>query len=196
LNDEEKWSARPKYEYLICLKNGQKVREAEAPPTSEWIWEPGQNGKNRPKKERVQVGTEHVPFFQLASMAQTRACAKVLRNVLAWVVVLAGYKPTPAEELPHAEEKPNGSAPAAPPPAEPTRASEGPKDFSGADAARTPAAPAASSAEPQDTRIRCKCGEVARYYKGISKKTKKEFEGYFCPKPQDDKSRCDFAEFL
>jgi hypothetical protein len=40
------------------------------------------------------------PLFQLRSMAQTRACAKVLRNVLAWVVVLAGYGATPAEELP------------------------------------------------------------------------------------------------
>lgn len=40
-----------------------------------------------------------VPMFQLRSMAQTRACAKALRNVLAWVVVLAGFKPTPAEEM-------------------------------------------------------------------------------------------------
>lgn len=39
------------------------------------------------------------PFFQLRSMAQTRACAKALRNVLAWVVVLAGYNPTPSEEM-------------------------------------------------------------------------------------------------
>lgn len=39
------------------------------------------------------------PLFQLRSMAQTRACAKALRNVLAWVVVLAGYIPTPAEEI-------------------------------------------------------------------------------------------------
>ncbi len=39
------------------------------------------------------------PLFQLRSMAQTRACAKVLRNVLAWVVVMAGYRPTPAEEM-------------------------------------------------------------------------------------------------
>lgn len=39
------------------------------------------------------------PLFQLRSMAQTRACAKALRNVLAWVVVLAGYKATPAEEI-------------------------------------------------------------------------------------------------
>jgi len=39
------------------------------------------------------------PLFQLRSMAQTRACSKCLRNVLAWVVVLAGYRPTPAEEM-------------------------------------------------------------------------------------------------
>lgn len=39
------------------------------------------------------------PLFQIKSMAQTRAAAKALRNVLAWVVVLAGYAPTPAEEM-------------------------------------------------------------------------------------------------
>lgn len=39
------------------------------------------------------------PWFQLASMAQTRAGAKALRNLLSWVVVMAGYKPTPAEEV-------------------------------------------------------------------------------------------------
>jgi hypothetical protein len=39
------------------------------------------------------------PLFQRASMAQTRACARVLRQVLGWVVVLAGYRSTPAEEL-------------------------------------------------------------------------------------------------
>src|SRR3990167_510149 len=32
-------------------------------------------------------------------MAQTRAGAKALRNRLSWVVVLAGYKSTPAEEM-------------------------------------------------------------------------------------------------
>ena len=39
------------------------------------------------------------PLYQLRSMAQTRAQAKALRNVLAWVVVMAGYAPTPAEEM-------------------------------------------------------------------------------------------------
>lgn len=57
---------------------------------AKYAWE---NGK------RTKVGEEKVPLFQLRSMAQTRACAKALRNVLAWVVVLAGYKATPAEEM-------------------------------------------------------------------------------------------------
>jgi hypothetical protein len=39
------------------------------------------------------------PLYQLRSMAQTRAQAKALRGVLAWVAVLAGYNPTPAEEM-------------------------------------------------------------------------------------------------
>lgn len=37
--------------------------------------------------------------YALRSMVQTRAMAKALRNVMAWQVVLAGYKPTPAEEM-------------------------------------------------------------------------------------------------
>ena len=41
----------------------------------------------------------HKPLFQISSMAQTRAQAKAFRNTLSFVVVLAGYKPTPAEEL-------------------------------------------------------------------------------------------------
>ena len=39
------------------------------------------------------------PIFAIRSMAQTRACAKALRQVYSWVVVLAGYKPTPADEM-------------------------------------------------------------------------------------------------
>ena len=71
LNDEEKWNLRPKYE-----------------------WRDGPTGR-----DKIKVGEEPVPLFQLKSMAQTRACAKTLRNVLSWVVVLAGYRPTPAEEM-------------------------------------------------------------------------------------------------
>lgn len=89
LSDEPKWSTKPKYE-----------------------WRDKEGGGGR---EKVQVGEENVPLFQLKSMAQTRACAKALRNVLAWVVVLAGYRATPAEELDSsmergaAEAKPAGS---------------------------------------------------------------------------------------
>lgn len=41
------------------------------------------------------------PAFQIASMAQTRASSKALRNVLGWVLTLAGadIKTTPAEEM-------------------------------------------------------------------------------------------------
>jgi len=39
------------------------------------------------------------PMFQIISMAQTRAGAKALRNILGWVAVLAGFEGTPAEEV-------------------------------------------------------------------------------------------------
>lgn len=52
--------------------------------------------------------------YQIKSMAQTRACAKALRNVFAWVVVMKGFKPTPIEEFTEYEpivEKPNEGGP-------------------------------------------------------------------------------------
>lgn len=55
--------------------------------------------------DRTEAKWKDKPMFQLRSMAQTRACAKCLRNVLAWVAVLAGYEATPAEEM-VVEEKP------------------------------------------------------------------------------------------
>ena len=39
------------------------------------------------------------PAYAMRSMAQTRACAKALRSVLSWIVVLVGFAPTPAEEI-------------------------------------------------------------------------------------------------
>lgn len=59
---------------------------------------------------------EGKPLFTLRSMAQTRACAKALRNVLAWVVVLAGYEPTPAEEAEIIEGKSKEAPPKPEPP--------------------------------------------------------------------------------
>ena len=102
LNDEENWGSRPKYEWHYVKKSGGS--SLEDPGKEEIIWEATDKG-NRPKKVKVKVGEVPVPLFQLRSMAQTRACAKALRNVLAWVVVLAGYRPTPAEELDYDRER-------------------------------------------------------------------------------------------
>jgi hypothetical protein len=99
LNDEEKWSSRNKFEYHYVLRSGGTSKDD--PGSANIIWEPHPDkpGKNRPKKVRVDAGEVSVPLFQLRSMAQTRACAKAMRNAMAWVVVLAGFQPTPAEEL-------------------------------------------------------------------------------------------------
>jgi hypothetical protein len=43
-------------------------------------------------------------------MSQTRASVKALRQALAWVVVLAGYQPTPAEEVEAAVDSPPAAA--------------------------------------------------------------------------------------
>lgn len=89
LNDEENWGNVPKYEWKDELDaNGKK----------QWVPAKGDK-KGYFKGSRIQVGTEPKPLFQLKSMAQTRACAKALRNVFSWVVVLAGFKPNVAEEL-------------------------------------------------------------------------------------------------
>lgn len=39
------------------------------------------------------------PLYSLKSMAQTRATGKAFRQMLSWVAVMAGYQPTPAEEM-------------------------------------------------------------------------------------------------
>jgi hypothetical protein len=98
LNDEERWSTRAKYEWLYVLNDGTKTRENPPKKKIVWVENPKFPGKKFPKREKVKVADEAVPFFQLRSMAQTRAVSKALRNVLAWVVVLAGYNPTPPEE--------------------------------------------------------------------------------------------------
>lgn len=49
--------------------------------------------------KREQTGEVAVPLQQLRSMAQTRACSKVLSNLLKFVAVMAGYAGTPAEEM-------------------------------------------------------------------------------------------------
>jgi len=85
--------------YLVNNKTGEIIGGAEA-----YCMRDEEKWGIRPKYEyhdnkRVNVGNELVPWFQLASMAQTRAGSKALRNKEAWIAVLAGYKPTPAEEM-------------------------------------------------------------------------------------------------
>ena len=43
------------------------------------------------------------------SMAQTRALGKAYRMALSWIVKMADYEPTPAEEMPRFKQKPSGS---------------------------------------------------------------------------------------
>lgn len=83
LDDEDNWDLRPKYE---------------------WRLPPGGS-----KKERTKVSDEKVPLFQLRSMAQTRAMSKALRAPFSWIVAMAGYAPTAAEDGPGME--PEESAP-------------------------------------------------------------------------------------
>ena len=112
MNDEDKWSARAKYEYVYVKKSGGY--SIEDPGKDEIIWEdnPAKPGKKRPRKERTKIGEERVPQFQLKSMSQTRAISKVHSNVLKWVVVLAGYNPTPAEEVEETDDEFGGNEPA------------------------------------------------------------------------------------
>lgn len=53
---------------------------------------------------RLETYWSDKPAFQLRSMASTRACGKGFRNCLGWVMALAGYATTPAEEM---EKEPN-----------------------------------------------------------------------------------------
>lgn len=43
--------------------------------------------------------------FAIYSMAQTRALGKCYRMALSWIIKLAGYEPTPFEEMPQSEKK-------------------------------------------------------------------------------------------
>jgi hypothetical protein len=137
LDDEEKWSDRAKYEWVNLLKPGYEkfasvttedgrkfARRSDNAPNDALVWEdtgqpdPNRAGRNKskPKSERILVGTERVPQFQLRSMAQTRAVGKVCRMVFGYVPMLAGLKATPAEELPDVEYVPNDPRPPAAPP--------------------------------------------------------------------------------
>lgn len=109
LNDEEKWSARPRYVWAYCLGKGDHAthEHTQDDPGPAIVWERA-DGRARPRKWRMPMGTEPVPLFQLRSMAQTRASSRVHASVLRFVPVLAGpgYATTPAEEMDAAERVP------------------------------------------------------------------------------------------
>lgn len=116
LSDEDNWGNVPVYEWVDILDDqGKKIYDKSA-----------FNGKGGYKREKKLVGNKAKPLFQLKSMAQTRAGAKTLRHNFSWVVVLAGYKPSVAEEM-TGNEQPRDDADQTqqrPPVQQPKRASE------------------------------------------------------------------------
>jgi hypothetical protein len=83
----------------IYVPTGTRISTAEAQclndedrwdmrPEYEWV-----DGKKN------QTGEVAVPLQQLRSMAQTRACSKVLSNLLRGVAVMSGFAGTPAAEM-------------------------------------------------------------------------------------------------
>ena len=49
--------------------------------------------------EVKEPGKQGMTAAQVGSMAQTRAESRAFKQLLSWVVILAGYNPTPAEEM-------------------------------------------------------------------------------------------------
>ncbi|MFA5061950.1 MAG: hypothetical protein WC526_02300 [Patescibacteria group bacterium] len=78
----------------VAYKDGKIVSSAEASCT------------------REEKSWTDKPAFQIKSMSQTRAMAKCLRNIFAFVAVLSNYQPTPAEEVMFDNPAPITKAPA------------------------------------------------------------------------------------
>jgi len=78
VRDDKTWGYESR---AVVYRNGEAISAAEAMCT--------RDERNWAKRDE----------FMLRSMAQTRASAKALRNAFAWVAVMAGLKPTPAEEM-------------------------------------------------------------------------------------------------
>lgn len=113
LTDEDNWNMRPEYDWKPNPKGGKDVR--------------------------TKVGDRRVPLFQLASMAQTRACSKVLSNLLSFVANMAGCSGTAAEEMQESGQQTTGQ------PAATSAASPGPQ--------RTPQSNGALISEAQVGRL-------------------------------------------
>jgi hypothetical protein len=106
VQDPDGWEARAvvrRGDVIISAAEAQCcVDEPEWRARVKYAWRTLPGGR----RERYPVGEEPVPDYARRSMAQTRALSKALRLALSWVVVLAGYDPTPAEELPEAQAAP------------------------------------------------------------------------------------------
>jgi hypothetical protein len=94
LSDEDNWGDVPVYEDELDDK-GKKI----------WIaFDNPKPGKAKGYFKKKEIGRKPKPLFQLRSMAQTRAEAKCLKSVFGPVVVLAGFKPSVAEEMTGSEQ--------------------------------------------------------------------------------------------
>ncbi len=140
---------------LVHVASGKIVSTAESmclSDESRWSARTKYEWKDN---KRVKVGEEQVPLFQLRSMAQTRAISRVHANALKWVVVLAGYNPTPAEEIMEGDEGPEKPKVQMPQrKAQPAQEAPAPTDEAPWSAPGTPAAPTGNRiSEPQRKRM-------------------------------------------
>jgi hypothetical protein len=96
IGDARGWEATA---HAIYVPTGQKISSADAMcMDDEDKW--GMVSKYEyVNGQKTKTGDVHKPLQQLRSMAQTRACSKVLSNLLKWVAVMSGFAPTPAEEM-------------------------------------------------------------------------------------------------
>lgn len=130
--------------------------------------------------------------FALRSMAQTRATSKALRLPLGFIMALAGYETTPAEEMDalttaqapvrKARTKP-APAEAAPPKVicdhEPSYTAEGVFECSLCHEALDPREESMQSAEENNAPACSKCGKVMAWREG--KTGNRTWQGWFCP---------------
>lgn len=82
-NDDGSWEA---FAELIRLSDGVEIGKSSA-----LCGDP----QDRPWNSRAD--------YQKRSMAQTRATSRAFRQQYSWIMALAGYEPTPAEEMPRDE---------------------------------------------------------------------------------------------
>jgi hypothetical protein len=99
--DVEGWEAIAE---AVHVPSGQIVSVAEGMCTTDepdWAVRPKYEWRNG---RREKIGEVSVTSHQRRSMAQTRACSKALRLAIGWVLGMAGYEATAAEEVAGSDE--------------------------------------------------------------------------------------------